>query len=141
VPWSGSLADWITLGPASTSVSFVRTSIEFAPESSPTAGESSAATGGSSTRATVTPRSAPSLVEVPGLGPVSVTRKVTVRAARLEFSESLSKVTVRRTDWYCVVVAVPSSVSVPVVASNSQVMPWASMQSSVSWSAGLATFA
>jgi hypothetical protein len=64
-----------------------------------------------------------------------------VRGAALEFSESLWKVTLRSTSWYSAVVAVPLRVSVPVAAVKSHVIPCCSVQSSVSWSAGLASFA
>jgi hypothetical protein len=54
VPFAGCVTEEIVFGPASTSVSFVRTPTVLAPESSATVGASFTATGGSSTAAIVT---------------------------------------------------------------------------------------
>ena len=54
MPFAGSLADWIVLGPPSGSVSLASTSTLVAPESSPTVEASFTAVGWSSTQFTAT---------------------------------------------------------------------------------------
>jgi hypothetical protein len=94
VPFAGSDAELIVIGPPSTSVSLVSTGIAVAAASSNTVALSFSAVGGSSVAVTVTP-----FVSDPVRAVASVTVKVTVRAAVDGMSEPLRYVTSRSAAW------------------------------------------
>ena len=114
----GSVAEVMVLGPASTSVSLVRTVTAAAAESWATVAESFTAEGSSSTGVTV-------MVRVAALESVSpsLTLNPMVREVPGVWEVGLAKVMDRRAVWYCAFVAVPVRVSTPVPALSTPEIP------------------